>query len=341
MCAQAFRQFQAVSLTFQDVDALRAERDLREASLKGEATRLKVALGDVSYPVAIGPSEASVALRKQIAALSDSRRRVLIIGPYGTPKADVAKAVYDAYIAEQAKTRKSISVVNRFQTLVCRSDMAFTDVRNACIAAADGTLYLHHVDMLAPEIQNAFAKFLGMPAKHGQCRVRLISSAHREEDMTPDLRARLDLETIALAPLNERRADIPAMVEHMFVDARRKTRLWHNATMQSTMPVALSSLDWPANDMQLFNAIERLCIVAKANGASIVRMPEIAEKRRPLEAAQNIDLDLVTARNAFEIAFIEAHLLANGGNISKAALTIDMTRPALTRKIHAMGIRQK
>jgi transcriptional regulator with GAF, ATPase, and Fis domain len=142
--------------------------------------------------------------------------------------------------------------------------------------ADKGTLFLDEVGDIPPSLQPKLLRILqeqeferlGGNLTH-QVDVRLVAATHRDlagmvrdGDFRSDLYFRLNVFPVQLPPLRERRADIPALVEH-FVDilGRRVGRQIDRIPDETIL--ALCSYDWPGNIRELQNLIERAVILSE------------------------------------------------------------------------------
>jgi len=147
-----------------------------------------------------------------------------------------------------------------------------------------------------------------------------------------DLLYRINTVEIHLPPLRDRREDIPLLVEHfvqMFV------RRYHKP-IQGVSAAALKRLeryDWPGNVRELQHAIERAVIMSESR----MLQPQdfwfpATESTGDGLALQNYNLDEV------EKTVIRKVLDLHGGNISKAARELGLTRTSLYRRLQKYGL---
>lgn len=146
-----------------------------------------------------------------------------------------------------------------------------------------------------------------------------------------DLYYRINLITVALPPLRERRDDIPLIAEHLLRKACERT----GHAMPIITPEATELLKrqpWPGNIRQLANILERTMLVTPGN---ILDFRDF--QAQGLSADGNTEGSPRRLKNA-EITAIENALTACGGNISRAAAILGITRQTLYRRMEKYNI---
>ncbi len=193
--------------------------------------------------------------------------------------------------------------------------------------------------------------------------VRVISAARtplREHveagSFRADLYYRLAGFPIRVPPLRERREDIPALVDHLLQAAAER----HGKRIGGITPEArevLAAYPWPGNIRQLKNELERA--VALAQDGEMIRVDNLSEALFPAHArkepgvadgavapaagggagAPALGLTLREARVGFEARYIAEVLEREGGNVSRAAEVLGISRVMLHRKLKSLRIR--
>jgi two-component system nitrogen regulation response regulator NtrX len=175
--------------------------------------------------------------------------------------------------------------------------------------------------------------------------VRVISATNR--DLQAEIRAgrfredlyhRLGVVPIEVPPLDARREDIPALVQHF---TRRLAAQDGLAPKRVTEPALtlLQTLDWPGNVRQLKNMVERMLIIAEGAEIDVDDvMPANGEGRSGGLASMVATLPLREAREVFEREYLIAQINRFGGNISRTAHFVGMERSALHRKLKSLGV---
>ena len=180
--------------------------------------------------------------------------------------------------------------------------------------------------------------------------VRVISATSRnlEEEIQSkrfreDLFYRLNVVPVELPPLNQRREDIPTLVEHYCARFASDQRLNPPAVSSEAM-AALQACDWPGNVRQLRNVIERTIILAPKDNFEQIEIemlpPEILGNSDDLDqgVASLMGSPLREARESFEREYLKVQIRRFSGNISKTANFIGMERSALHRKLKILGL---
>ena len=165
----------------------------------------------------------------------------------------------------------------------------------------------------------------------------LREMAERRE-FRQDLLYRINTIEIDLPPLRERREDIPLLAEHFLSAYCRKYRMPKKEIPPEAM-ARLQDYPWPGNIRELKHAIERAVIVGDSSG---LRPDDFLAARPGKPASEGgaagdpIGGDL----ESIERAAIGSSLERNGGNISRAAGELGLTRAALYRRIRKHGLQK-
>ena len=183
--------------------------------------------------------------------------------------------------------------------------------------------------------------------------MRIITSSSRdlpsliaEQKFREDLYYRLGVVPVRVPGLNERREDIPELLEFFSksfsVGSGQPQRHFANDAI-----AVLQTRNWPGNVRELRNNVERMLILASGDPQD-----EITADMMPAEIlAENtasgfggehlLTMPLREAREAFERDYVAAQLSRFGGNISRTSTFIGMERSALHRKIKMLGLTSK
>jgi DNA-binding NtrC family response regulator len=172
--------------------------------------------------------------------------------------------------------------------------------------------------------------------------VRIIASTNRdlkkeveESRFREDLYYRLNVINIYVPPLRERREDIPLLVEHLIhrhnIEMKKSYKGVDNAAMKILM-----SLPWKGNIRELDNILERAMILGNDEWITAQDLPlsEISEKERRLVVGH----ELSGALEAYEKSHIENVLEETGGDRTRAAKLLGLSRSSLYRKMERLGI---
>lgn len=342
---------------------LLAQRALETVSLRQEVSTLKEKATDDREM--IGRSAAMQTLRQNVARIAPTNSRVMIIGPSGSGKEMVARSIHDQSQRKEGPfvTINAASMTpDRFEAALFGTEDG-TEARHvgALERAHRGTLYLDEVADMPVETQGRILRVLTeqkFERVGGSSRVtvdvRIVSSTSQNIEsliergrFRSDLFHRLSVVPLSVPPLQERREDVPMLIDHFMREIARQQGIRTRPIGNDAMAV-LQSHDWPGNVRQLRNNIERLMILSQADGeaSSVITaemLPsEIGEMMPRLGSGDSdehmISLPLREAREAFEKSYLIAQINRFGGNISRTAEFIGMERSALHRKLKSLGV---
>ncbi|NNF99275.1 MAG: sigma-54-dependent Fis family transcriptional regulator [Desulfobacteraceae bacterium] len=331
-----------LSLLMERVTASRALRyenaALREQLLMHQGT-------GVESMVVVSASMQSVF--KTIEEVAPSNAPVLITGETGVGKELVAKAIHMQ--SEQAcGPLVTINCGAMTETLL-ESELfghekgAFTGAvkarRGRLEMADNGTLFLDEVGEISLKMQVALLRALEEKkiqriggSQSIESRFRLICATHRDltklintQQFREDFFYRINVITIEIPPLRERREEIPALADLFLETFVHDTGKRIEGFTQKALGV-LMSYAWPGNVRELRNVIERAVVIAQGR---IIGAPELTFLGPPGDECR---LGTLTLKEA-EISHIAAALEAGNWNISRAAKQLGIDRTTLTRKI--------
>lgn len=338
-----------------------AERALETSKLRREVSDLKKRSGD-SFDL-IGTSTAMAQLRQTIDRVSPTNSRIMIIGPSGSGKELVARAIHGA----SARKAGPFVAVNSAAITPERMEIELFGTEangaerkvGALEQAHGGILYLDEVADMPRETQAKILRVLVDQqfervggTKRVKVDVRIISStAYNLEDLIAqgrfrqDLYHRLAVVPVMVPPLAERRDDIPFLVDHFMRQTAQQAGIRMRRIGNDAMAV-LQAHNWPGNLRQLKNNIERLMILSRDGEddkpiTADLLPSEIGDvmPRTPTQSDQHImALPLREARELFEKEYLLAQINRFGGNISRTAEFIGMERSALHRKLKSLGV---
>jgi two-component system response regulator AtoC len=304
----------------------------------------------------IGESAKIREILRMISRLKDSWTPVLICGESGTGKELVARAIH--YRGTFAK-RPFVAVdCGALVPTLMESDLfgytkgAFTGAAKSKVglfqAADGGTIFLDEIGELPPELQAKLLRVLqekevrpvgSNESIHVQVRVvaatnRDLEAAIREGTFRKDLFFRLNVVSITLPPLRERRSDIP-MLAQCFLD-----RLAEGENMKFTAAAMklLMRYDWPGNVRELENSISRAVTLGdgKIIDESDLSPAMLRGKvRDQVESAppEEEDASSTVALDELERLTIQRVYDKVGGDKAKAGELLGISRATLYRKL--------
>jgi len=308
----------------------------------------------------IGSSRAMVKVLDVIRTVAPTDSTVLIRGESGTGKELAAAAVHQlSHRASQPFIKVNCAAIP--ETLL--EDELFGHERGAFTgahtrrkgrfeAAHRGTIFLDEIAEMSPALQ---AKFLRVLQEREFERVggsetilvdvRVIASTNRnlEADVRDgrfreDLYYRINVVPIQLPPLRERREDILVLANHFlerFADRNQKSLAGISPEAQKR----LLAYNWPGNVRELENAIERAAVMApgdRIEATDIAVNPDITRLAHDDVASRLVQEGF--AIEDFERKLIEASLAKTGGNQSRAAELLGLTRRTLQYRIEKYNI---
>ena len=170
--------------------------------------------------------------------------------------------------------------------------------------------------------------------------VRLISATHRslpvlirDGGFREDLFYRVNVITIHLPPLRERRDDIPSLVEHFLSRIASETGLPRKQCSTGALEL-LSAYDWPGNIRELENVVQRAVALGDSRRIDAGDLPDRIRHVMITEEAPHYS----GAGKAGEQLLIEKALHNYDGDKTRAARFIGWSRPKLYRRMRAYGI---
>jgi len=159
-----------------------------------------------------------------------------------------------------------------------------------------------------------------------------------------DLFFRLNVIPFHVAPLRERREDIPQLVRHFIAEFSAEYGRRHKEVSREALD-QLVALSWPGNIRELRNIIERLVIMTPGDRVDAHHVPApllglapaATPAQRPAEALADFP-SLADAREAFEKRYIWRKYQECGGNMSRTADALQVERSNLYRKMKGYGL---
>jgi DNA-binding NtrC family response regulator len=333
---------------------LRTQVELGRALRKGRRLEAenRALRGDDRRPPLIAESRAMQPVLDLIARIGPSDANVLITGENGTGKGVVARALH---AASRRATRALVSVnVGGLPESLFESELfghvkgAFTDARadrEGRFELADGgTLFLDEIANVPQAQQAKLLRVLetGEFERVGSSRtrradVRLLSATNARLDgeveagrFRQDLYFRLRTVEIHLPPLRDRREDIAPLASH-FLEAHATRYRKHLTGFDEAAMKVLLAHEWPGNVRELDHAVERAVLMS--SGATI-RAADLGLTSPSDKTPRIEDMSL----EEVESLLIRKALARFGGNVSRAAEALGLSRSALYRRIQRYGL---
>jgi two-component system nitrogen regulation response regulator NtrX len=306
----------------------------------------------------VGESPVMVSLKQMIARVATSNAWILVTGENGTGKELVAQNIH--YLSHRAA--RPLVEVNcaAIPKDLIESELfgfekgAFTGAERAKKGKFDfangGTLFLDEIGDMSLEAQAKILRILqerrfyrvgGEEPIEVDVRVIAATNKNLEEEIKAgrfreDLYYRLNVVPLRVAPLRQRREDIPTLVDY-FGDQFLRNNGYKRKAFSEAALARMQTYNWPGNVRELRNFVERIYILTPGDEVDVHDLKFAGLT----EASESTNDGLVTfreARSRFEREFLIKKIEENQGNISKTAETIGLERSYLHRKIKSYGI---
>ncbi|HVZ05266.1 sigma-54 dependent transcriptional regulator [Hyphomicrobium sp.] len=336
-------------------------RALEASQLKREVRELKER--SVVSAEMIGKSPAINQLKNNIEKAGPTNSRIMLRGASGSGKELAARVLHQKSLRADGPfvvLNAAAMVPDRVEEELFGTEDRTGGPRKvgALEEAHTGTLYIDEVADMPMETQGKILrvlveqKFLRLGGSQKvSVDVRIISSTSRDLDQDiregrfrEDLYHRLNVVTLRVPSLAERREDIPDLIQYFVGQVAQTSGLAPRRIGEDAIAV-LQAHDWPGNVRELRNNVERLLILAGGDpGAAITAdmLPDEIGSNVPLPvnggAEHLMSLPLREAREIFEREYLLAQINRFGGNISRTAEFVGMERSALHRKLRALGV---
>ncbi len=318
----------------------------------------------------IGASPQMAEIFKIIEKVADTPSTVLITGESGTGKELIATALHEG----SSRRDKPLIKINcaAIPKDLMESELfgyergaftgAVTSKPGRFELADGGTLFLDEIAEIPVEMQvkllralqeSEFERVGGI--KTVRVDVRLIAATNRDLKaeieagrFRKDLYYRLNVVPIVLPPLRERKSDIPMLAQHFIDKYNRKL----NKKIEGISDDALALLQaypWPGNIRELENLMERVLLFADGPQITTRDLPEPvksgsvpADDKKDVPPAEGSLKDIVRQKSAeLEKDLIQKALAETGGNVTRAAKLLQISRKSLQTKMKEFGLRDE
>ena len=296
----------------------------------------------------IGRSQGLTDVLNTIARIAKTNASVLITGESGTGKELIAEAIH---INSQRAKHPFVKVnLGGISQSLFESEMfghkkgAFTDASTDRIGrfemANKGTIFLDEIGDLDPScqvkllrvLQDQTFEVLG-DSRPRRVDIRVVSATNAPlEEMVAnrtfreDLYYRINLITVTLPPLRERREDIPQLVRYFAACAASDNSIAVPKFSAGAMDI-LKGLPYPGNIRELKNLVARTMLVASKPLIDVCDLPPEALRTESTGNLENIERQAVADA-----------LRRHDGNLSQAAADLGVTRQTLYRRMAKYGL---
>jgi DNA-binding NtrC family response regulator len=280
--------------------------------LREENVQLKRALKErYNFPNIVGKSHKMLVVLDLVAQIAPSRSTVLISGESGTGKEVIAKGIH----AASTRSEKAFIPINTGSIPVdLLESQLFGHVKGAFTSAVaskkglfevadQGTIFFDEISTVSPETQ---AKLLRVIQEREFMRlggtetikvdVRILAASNedlrklvKEGRFREDLFHRLNVISINLPPLRERKEDIPLLAERFLEMFCRENNQPFRRFTRGAMKM-LMDYDWPGNVRELENAVERAVVLSTSEIMDVDLLPESVNSREIVKGVR-VQLD--------------------------------------------------
>ena len=358
-----FGAFDYITKPFNNEQVLQViKRALRQVQLERERDYLARALEErARLDVLVGNSEKMQEVYKLIGKVATSNATVLVLGESGTGKELVARTIH----RNSLRAKKPFVVVDcsALPETLLESELfghikgAFTGAqasKKGLIEEAEGgTVFLDEIGDISPTVQMDLLRFLqsGEIKRVGDTKwrkvdVRMMAATNqnlekliKEGRFREDLYYRLNVVTIVLPPLRERKEDIPELVRYFIRKYNQLERLSIQGISNEAMEL-LMSYGWPGNVRELENTIARAMALARGK----VIMPEdlpLGISVQPRAEERELGFYELKKRYLanFEASLLRHYLERAGGNVTLASQYARIPRQSFHRLMRKYQIK--
>ncbi len=329
---------------------IKTSMQLRQSKveLQDLRSKQKVLMADQNQPFVtiIGSSPAMQRVLAAAQKVAVTEANVLILGENGTGKELIARAIHRD---SRRKDEVFISVdLGAITETLFESELfgfkkgAFTDAKEDRAgrfeAANKGTIFLDEIGNLSLSLQSKLLSVLQnrTVVRLGTNReipidIRLVCATNmplyqmvKEGKFRQDLLYRINTVEIHVPALRERLEDIPTLLDHFLEIYCRKYKLTQRRVSEDTI-ARLRKHDWPGNIRELQHSVERAVIMSDS---TVLQPHDFFLSTSGDEKSDTLDLDNMNLEEA-ERMLVRKVVDKHGGNISKAAKELGLTRASL------------
>jgi len=272
------------------VDTVKRALDKRLLTLENRTLKSELQTQDVLGPRIIGKTPVMSALRNNINSLADTDADILLFGETGTGKELVARSLHE----QSKRSNKNFVAINcgAIPENLIESELfghqkgAFTGAETNRVGkfeyAQGGTVFLDEIESMPMPTQVRLLRVLQERSverlgsnESTDLDIRILAAskidlktASDRGEFRDDLYYRLNVVTLELPPLRERREDIPRLFQHFLLDASARYGKEAPAIPQNANQT-LMSFKWPGNVRELRNAAERYVLLGDGCGLQL------------------------------------------------------------------------
>jgi Nif-specific regulatory protein len=357
------------SFTEGEVDRARAFARHLGPLVEGLFIRSRQRLGDEVAPFrtrlriedVVGVSAALAKVLREVELVAPLDVAVLVTGETGTGKSQLARVIHEN---GRRRGRRFVELncsaipenlleSELFGALPGAHSTATRRMEGKVAAAEGGTLFLDEVAELTLPAQAKLLQFLHTKEYYPlgssvsqTADVRIIAATNgdleelvREKRFRSDLLYRLQVLSVRMPSLSERKADIASLARHFCLRAQQS----HGLPERDLSPGALRSIEaaeWRGNIREMAHAIEAAAIRAAGEGAKAIEATHLFGADAPA-AANRAPLTFQEETRRFQAGLVLRALEGADWNVAAAARTLDLTRAHLYNLIKAFGLSRR
>ncbi len=336
------------------------EKALEKGATLREMTILRRRLKDVwGLGKIVGKSKPMQEVYRLIELVAPTTANVFILGESGTGKELVAQSCH----ALSPRSQGPFVPVNcsAIPETLLESEIfghekgAFTGAlerRIGCFEMAhQGTIFLDEVAEMSPTIQAKFLRILqdGTVRRVGgtseiKVDVRVLAATNKDPlkaiqdgSLREDLYYRLQVCTLTLPALRERKDDIPLLIQAFIEEFNAK----YDRKVKSIDDAALRGLldaSWPGNVRELRNTIERAVIICDADLITPKHVSQLVATEKVSDNSSSVSFDVGTTIDEAEKRLILKTLASTSNNKTRAAEILGISLKTLHNKLHRYGV---
>lgn len=332
------------------VDTVKRALEKRRLLLENRNLKSELEAQDVLGPRLVGKTEIIHQLRNTISHLADTSADILLVGETGTGKEMAARSLHE----QSQRREKNFVAVNcgAIPENLIESELfgheqgTFTGAESQRIGkfeyADGGTIFLDEIESMPMPAQVRLLRVLQERSLERlgsnesiELDLRIIAAskvdlreASKQDEFREDLYYRLNVVTLELPPLRERREDIPLLFQHFLLVAAARYGKEAPALPANTQQT-LMAYHWPGNVRELRNVAERFILLGDGCGL------QLDDNASAVPCAR---MTLPEHVEAFERAMIEQALAEAGGVIKQTMELLGLPRKTLYDKMQKYGL---
>ena len=332
-------------------DVVHRALDKRALILENRNLRRELEAQSAPGPRILGNTPAMQQLRALIRQVADTDADVLVLGETGTGKELVARSLHE----QSRRSRRNFVAVNcgAVPEQLIESELfgheagAFTGARGRRVGklehASEGTLFLDEIESMPPPLQVRLLRALQERSieRLGSnslipLDLRVVAAtktdlrdASDDGEFREDLYYRLNVVSLRIPPLRERREDIPLLFQHFALIAGARFER-ETPPVDSEQLSVLLAHDWPGNVRELRNAAERYVLLGESHDYDLRRLMPGSPEQPGMSLKEQVE--------SFERSLIEEQLRTCRGNLSEATEALGIPRKTLHDKVRKYGL---